>query len=58
MTMWSTEWMILYALTILIGNIAVIAFASRANRRNKRRSQTEKSDHLREWAREPSQPAN
>ena len=45
MTMWSPEWMILYALTILIGNIAVIAYAGHANRRNSQRNQVEKSDH-------------
>ena len=41
MTMWSSEWMILYALTILVGNIAVIAIAydPPSNRRNAERAE-------------------
>ncbi len=44
MTMWSTEWMMLYVLTILFGNLAVIAIASYANQRSKRHSRVDKSD--------------
>lgn len=45
MTMWSSEWMILYALTILIGNIAVIAFATHVNRRRSERRQANNTEH-------------
>ena len=58
MTMWSSEWMILYALTILIGNIAVIAFASHANRRRGERSQTNNSENQQELRTESSHPTN
>ncbi len=44
MTMWSTEWMILYVLTILIGNLAVIAIASYANRRSGRHKRADELD--------------
>ncbi|MDE2636891.1 MAG: hypothetical protein OXI30_11050 [Chloroflexota bacterium] len=44
MTMWSNEWMILYALTILIGNIAVIAIANHVNRRSSERRQANNTE--------------
>ena len=44
MTMWSTEWMTLYVLTILFGNLVVIAIASYANRRSTRQNRADKID--------------
>ena len=38
MTMWSTDWMILYVLTIFFGNLLVIAIASYVNRRSNRQN--------------------
>ena len=58
MTMWSTEWMVLYSLAIVIGNLAVIAIASRANRQNSRTGETENADQLQELNRDPSKNLN
>ncbi len=45
MKMWSTEWMFLYALAILIGNIAVIAYASHVNRRSSERRKANSTEN-------------
>lgn len=54
MQMWSTEWMFLYVLAILIGNIAVIAFASHVNRRKNQRSRVDSRDDHQELTTESS----
>ena len=58
MTMWSTEWMFLYVLAILIGNIAVIAYASHVNRRSNKGSQANSSDQQQELTSESSHRTN
>lgn len=58
MEMWSTEWMVLYALAILVGNIAVIAFASHVNRRKNQRNRADNADDHQELTTESSHQAN
>lgn len=58
MEMWSTEWMFLYALAILVGNIAVIAFASHVNRKNNQRDRADIPDDHQELTTESSHRAN
>lgn len=58
MTMWSNEWMILFALTILIGNIAVIAFASHANRGSVEQSKANNSENQQESTVQNSRRSN
>ena len=58
MTMWSIEWMFLYALAILIGNIAVIAFASYVNRRNNHRNRAGNLDDHQELTTDSSHRIN
>lgn len=58
MTMWSSEWMILYALTILIGNIAVIAIANHVNRRSSERRQANNTEHQQAITQETRHRAN
>ncbi len=43
MTMWSTEWMILYVLVLVIGYIAIFAFLDRHNRQKKKSAEFDKS---------------
>ncbi len=35
MTMWSAEWMIVYVIVLLIGNILILALTERFSRRGK-----------------------
>ncbi len=58
MTMWSTEWMFLYVLAILVGNIAVIAYASHANRRSSERNGPDNSERPQDLSSESSRPTN
>ena len=44
MKMWTTEWMMLYVALLLLGNIAIIAFNDRLNRRRREKNRTEKAD--------------
>lgn len=43
MTMWSTEWMILYVVVLIIGYIAIFAFLHFHNRRKNKDTQADKS---------------
>lgn len=58
MTMWSSEWMVLYALAILIGNIAVILIAGHVNRRSSKRSQANNSENQQELTNEAGHRIN
>ena len=58
MKMWSNEWMFLYALAIVIGNIAVIAYASYASRRKSRRNRVDSPGEHKELTTDSSQRAN
>lgn len=58
MTMWSNEWMILYALTILVGNIAVIAIANHVNRRSSERRQSNNTEHQQAMSQETRHSAS
>lgn len=58
MEMWSTEWMFLYALAILVGNIVVIAFASHVNRRKYQGNRVDNPDDQQELTTESSHRTN
>ena len=42
MKMWTTEWMMLYVLLLLLGNIAIIAFNDRLNGDGEKRTELKK----------------
>lgn len=58
MTMWSTEWMILYVIVLVIGYIAIFAFLDRHNRRKKRSAEFDKSGHERNIQSEAKSASN
>ncbi|MCY3917513.1 MAG: hypothetical protein OXG49_16010 [Chloroflexi bacterium] len=58
MKMWSNEWMFLYALAIVIGNIAVIAYAGYANRRKNQRNRADNLEDQQELTTDSSHRAN
>lgn len=58
MTMWSTEWMILYVVVLIVGYIAIFAFLERHNRRKKNGTQFDKPGHEQQIKSEANRPSN
>jgi len=56
--MWSTEWMILYIVVLIIGYIAIFAFLDRHNRRKKKGTQFDKSGHEQQIKTEANRTSN
>lgn len=58
MTMWSTEWMIIYVVVLIIGYIAIFAFLDRHNRRKKKGTQFDKPGHEHQIQTEANRTSN
>ena len=55
---WSTEWMILYVLVLIIGYIAIFAFLERHNRRKRKGAQFDERSHEQQIKSEANRTTN